>query len=72
MQISDAELASESNRGEPMPRRAIPTTAEGKIADVIRWADRQGFDNIAAELRQALALLPPSEPPAARAKRRAR
>lgn len=52
-----------------MPRRAKPTTAKGKIADVICWADRQGFHNIAAELRQVLALLPPPEPPAARAKR---
>ena len=40
-----------------MPRRARPTTAAGKIADVIRWADRQGLHNVAAELREALTLL---------------
>lgn len=55
-----------------MPRRAKPTTAEGKISDVIRWADRQGFHNVAAELRQALALLAVSEPLTTRAKRPAR
>ena len=55
-----------------MPRRAKTTTAEGKIADVIRWADRQGFHNIAAELREALALLPIPEPLTTRAKRRVR
>ena len=38
-----------------MPRRARPTTAVGKITDVIRWADRQGLHNIAAELREVLA-----------------
>ncbi len=41
-----------------MPRRARPTTAKGKITDVIRWAERQGFFNIATELREALALIP--------------
>lgn len=30
-------------------------TAKQKIADVIRWAERQGFFNIAEELRSALA-----------------
>jgi hypothetical protein len=41
-----------------MPRRAKPTTAHEKIASVIQLADRQGFKNIATELREALALLP--------------
>lgn len=52
-----------------MPRRAKPTTAKGKIIDVIRWAERQGFFNIAVELREAIALLP--EPTPKRAGRRA-
>jgi hypothetical protein len=56
--------------GEPMPRRAKATTAKGKIVDVTRWAERQGFFNVAAELREALALLP--EPTPKRAGRRAR
>jgi hypothetical protein len=43
-----------------MPRRR-PNTATAKIADVIRWADRQGFKNIAAELRDALKLMPSPE-----------
>ena len=53
-----------------MPRRARATTAKGKIIDVIRRAERQGFFNIAAELREALALIP--EPTPKRAGRRAR
>jgi hypothetical protein len=32
-------------------------TARERIAEVIGWADRQGFVNIAAELRHALAQL---------------
>jgi len=55
-----------------MPRRARPTTAAGKIADVIRWVDRQGFRNFAAELREALALLEAPAPAAVRTKRRSR
>ena len=55
-----------------MPKRARPTTAEGKIADVMRWADRHGLHNIAAELREALALVPPPEPTAIRRRRRTR
>ena len=33
-------------------------TAKQRIADVIRWAERQGFFNIAADLRAALADMP--------------
>ena len=46
-----------------MPRRKNPDdrTARERIADVIRWADRQGFYNIADDLRHALALLPDEE-----------
>jgi hypothetical protein len=46
-----------------MPRCKNPDdrTARERIADVIRWADRQGFYNIAADLRHALALLPDEE-----------
>jgi hypothetical protein len=35
--------------------------AAAEIADLIQWADRQGFQDIAAELRDALALLPSPE-----------
>jgi hypothetical protein len=41
-----------------MPRRAEPKTARDRIARVIAWAEQQGFKNIAADLREALALLP--------------
>ena len=41
-----------------MPRPRITMTATEKITGVIRWADRQGLPNIAAELRAALDLLP--------------
>jgi hypothetical protein len=40
-----------------MTRRRTSVTAREKIADVIRWADRQGLHNIAAELRSALTLM---------------
>lgn len=55
-----------------MPRHARPTTAEGKIADVIRWLDRRGFRNIAAELREAIASLEAPTPAVVRIKRRTR
>jgi len=51
-----------------MPRRARPMTAKGKIIDFIRWAERQGFVNIATELREALALIP--DPTLKQARRR--
>jgi hypothetical protein len=54
-----------------MLKRTKSTTTAAKISDVIRWADRQGFHNIAGELRGALALLPVPEPPTARTKSRA-
>jgi hypothetical protein len=47
-----------------MPRRKNPDdrTARERIADVIRWGEnRQGFYNIADDLRHALALLPDEE-----------
>lgn len=41
-------------------------TAREKIAGVVKWAQQVGCLNIAAELNDALALLPPdSEPQAA-------
>jgi hypothetical protein len=33
-------------------------TAKKRLADVIRWAEQQGFFNIAEELRSALAEMP--------------
>jgi hypothetical protein len=33
-------------------------TAKKRLADVIRWAERQGFFNIAEELRNILAEMP--------------
>jgi hypothetical protein len=41
-----------------MPKGRKKKNAKQKIADVIKWAERQGFHNIAAELRAALAELP--------------
>ncbi len=41
-----------------MGRRRQPKTAGEKIAAVIASAHRSGFNNIAAELQEALALLP--------------
>jgi len=42
-----------------MPRKKRPDkmTAREHIADVIKWAERQRFENIAATLRRALDLL---------------
>jgi hypothetical protein len=42
-----------------MPRKKDPDkmTAREHIADVLRWAERQHFANIAAALRRALDLL---------------
>jgi hypothetical protein len=51
----------------PAERRMTRPTniarATTKIADVIRWAERQGFHNVAAELQAALALLPAEAQP---------
>jgi len=33
-------------------------TAREIMTDVLRWADMSSFENIAAELRRALALMP--------------
>jgi hypothetical protein len=41
-----------------MGRRRKPKTAREKILSVIAWGRRAGVHNIAAELRDALALLP--------------
>jgi|HubBroStandDraft_6_1064221.scaffolds.fasta_scaffold2918185_2 hypothetical protein len=41
-----------------MGRQPKFKTAKREIADVLRWAERQGFVNIAEALRRALALLP--------------
>ncbi len=38
-----------------MARRPKVVTPEHRVADVLRWAERQGFENVAADLRQALA-----------------
>ncbi len=38
-----------------MKRRPTNPTPERRIADVLRWAEQQGFKNVAGELRQALA-----------------
>lgn len=40
-----------------MARRPNVKTAEKEIAHVIRWAERQGFKDIADTLRRVLALL---------------
>jgi hypothetical protein len=37
-------------------------TAREIIADVLRWADMSGFENIAAAMRRALSLMPAAEP----------
>ena len=34
-------------------------TPKQEIAAILRWAEQQGFHNIAAELQATLALLPP-------------
>jgi hypothetical protein len=41
-----------------MTRPTNTARAANKISLVIRWAEQQGFHNIAAELQAALALLP--------------
>ena len=33
-------------------------TAKQEIAGVLKWAEQQGFENIAAALRRALAAMP--------------
>jgi hypothetical protein len=42
-----------------MPRKkdSDEMTAREQVADVLQWAERQGFQNIAAALRRALDLL---------------
>jgi hypothetical protein len=42
-----------------MPRRKNPATrtAPEIITDVLKWAERKGFENVAADLRSALRLL---------------
>jgi hypothetical protein len=47
----------QANRGGCMRRKR--RTAREKIAGVIKWARQVGCFNIAAELNDALALLPP-------------
>jgi hypothetical protein len=42
-----------------MTRPTNLARAATKIAHLIRWAEQQGFHNIAAELQATLALLPP-------------
>jgi hypothetical protein len=41
-----------------MPRRREPQTAREKVLAVARWAHAAGFNNIAAALHDALALMP--------------
>jgi hypothetical protein len=38
-------------------------TARAKIAGVVKWAQQVGYFNIAAELNDALSLLPPESEP---------
>jgi len=40
-----------------MGRHREPKTAKEEIASVLKWAERQGFQNIAAALRRALAAM---------------
>jgi len=70
MRISNAESDPRIQSGTTC--RATPTTAKGKIASVVQWADRQSFHDIGAELGEALSLLPDAEASAIRTKRRAR
>jgi hypothetical protein len=44
-----------------MPRKR--RTARTRIAGVVSWAQRLGYYNIAAELNDVLALLPPDSEP---------
>jgi hypothetical protein len=53
-----------------MPRRREPKSAREKVAAVLRWAERQGFDNVAADLHDALAILPADEIETQRRRRR--
>jgi hypothetical protein len=52
-----------------MPRRRIPKTEieeiQQTLTGVLKWAQHQGFINIAAELRSAIDLLPRAVPLAA-------
>lgn len=50
-----------SRIGETMGRCHRPKTAREKILSVIAWAYQAGSNNIAAELRGALALTPASD-----------
>lgn len=54
-----------------MPRRAEPKSAHARIARVIAWAERSGFNDIAADLREALALLPKPSAKQPKARKRA-
>jgi hypothetical protein len=45
-------------QGGEMAKFREHKTAKQRIADVLRWAERQGFFNIAEELRIALATMP--------------
>jgi hypothetical protein len=47
-----------------MTRPTKLARGRAKIASVIRWAEQQGFHDVAAELQAALALLPdePAKP----------
>jgi len=42
----------------PRPKDRNTRTAPEIIADVLRWAERANFQNIAADLHRALALMP--------------
>jgi hypothetical protein len=46
-----------------MPRPSMIPTVQGKITNVILWAEREGYMHVAADLRAALALLPAEEIP---------
>jgi hypothetical protein len=47
-----------SKTGGRHGERTQTQTAKQKLADVIRWAERQGFLNVAEELRSILAAMP--------------
>ena len=46
------------SQGDAITRPANTERARTKLAAMIRWAEQQGFHNIAAELQAVLALLP--------------
>ncbi len=48
---------SPSKTGGNMGRHREPKTAQEEIASVLKWAERHGFQNIAAALRRALATM---------------